>query len=162
MLQGHILLKASQSHAKGGNIDLEAGSSQHMGAGDINLKSGTGSSDEMGGNINIVASTTTRKQRNYSYNYYDLDTSISQAKEINFGFDEVFEDSTTLRQISPQLKKLTNSTRLVSTVPFHVTTVQCESLSFYPRRINLRSINVSNHSPLQTYLMKESKRKSLL
>lgn len=124
MLQGHILLKASQSHAKGGNIDLEAGSSQHMGAGDINLKSGTGSSDEMGGNINIVASTTTRKQRNYSYNYYDLDTSISQAKEINFGFDEVFEDSTTLRQISPQLKKLTNLTRLVSTVPFHVTTVQ--------------------------------------
>jgi hypothetical protein len=54
---GHVVLKATQSHGKGGNIELEAGSSQHMGAGDINLKSGMGSSNEVGGNINIFAST---------------------------------------------------------------------------------------------------------
>lgn len=121
---GHVVLKASQSQAKGGNIELEAGSSQHMGAGDINLKSGMGSSDEVGGNINIFATTASLKR---NYNYYDHHTlSITQTKEINFGFDEVHDDSTTHRQINLQLKKSKNSTRLVSTVPLQVTTVQCE------------------------------------
>ena len=121
---GHVVLKASQSQAKGGNIELEAGSSQHMGAGDINLKSGMGSSDEVGGNINIFATTASLKR---NYNYYDHHTSsVTQTKEINFGFDEVHDDSTTHRQINFQLKKSKNSTRLVSTVPLQVTTVQCE------------------------------------
>ena len=121
---GHVVLKASQSQAKGGSIVLEAGSSQHMGAGDINLKSGMGSSDEVGGNINIFATTASLKR---NYNYYNHHTSsVTQTKEINFGFDEVHDDSTTHRQINFQLKKSKNSTRLVSTVPLQVTTVQCE------------------------------------
>jgi hypothetical protein len=123
---GHVVLKASQSQAKGGSIVLEAGSSQHMGAGDINLKSGMGSSDEVGGNINIFATTASLKR---NYNYYNHHTSsVTQTKEINFGFDEVHDDSTTHRQINFQLKKSKNSTRLVfvSTVPLQVTTVQFE------------------------------------
>jgi hypothetical protein len=65
---GHVVLKASQSQAKGGSIELESGSTQHMGAGDINLKSGMGLSDEVGGNINIFATTASLKR---NYNYYD-------------------------------------------------------------------------------------------
>ena len=123
---GHVVLKASQSQAKGGSIELESGSTQHMGAGDINLKSGMGLSDEVGGNINIFATTASLKR---NYNYYDhLISSVTQTKEINFGFDEVHDDSPTHRQINFQLKKSKNSTRLVfvSTVPLQVTTVQFE------------------------------------
>ena len=112
-----------QKH-RGGSIEIESGSSQHMGAGDITLKTGTGSSSEVGGNINIVASTSALREKNYN-NYYD-DASVL-SKEINFGFDEVSYDSTTQRQISLQLKKSKNSTRLVSTVPVQVTTVQYSS-----------------------------------
>lgn len=96
-----------------------------MGAGDITLKTGIGSSSEVGGNINIVASTSVLREKNYKFNYYD-DASVL-SKEINFGFDEVSDDSTTQRQISLQLKKSKNSTRLVSTVPVQVTTVQYSS-----------------------------------
>lgn len=110
-----------QKH-RGGSIEIESGSSQHMGAGDITLKTGIGSSSEVGGNINIVASTSVLREKNYKFNYYD-DASVL-SKEINFGFDEVSDDSTTQRQISLQLKKSKNSTRLVSTVPVQVTTVQ--------------------------------------
>lgn len=110
-----------QKH-RGGSIEIESGSSQHMGAGDITLKTGIGSSSEVGGNINIVASTSVLRENNYKFNYYD-DASVL-SKEINFGFDEVSYDSTTQRQISLQLKKSKNSTRLVSTVPVQVTTVQ--------------------------------------
>lgn len=96
-----------------------------MGAGDITLKTGIGSSSEVGGNINIVASTIALRERNHNHNYYG-DASVL-CHEINFGFDEVSDDSTTQRQISLQLKKSKNSTRLVSTVPVQVTTVQYSS-----------------------------------
>lgn len=112
-----------QKH-RGGSIGIESGSSQHMGAGDITLKTGIGSSSEAGGNINIVASTIALRERNHNYDFYS-DASIL-SHEINFGFDEVSDDSTTQRQISLslQLKKSKNSTRLVSTVPVQVTTEQ--------------------------------------
>lgn len=108
---------------RGGSIELESGSSNYMGAGDINLKTGKGSSSEVGGNINILASTTEWSGGRNSYHHDDS----SESKEINFGFDAVSADSTTKRQISLSLKKSKNSTRLVSTVPLQVTTVQYSS-----------------------------------
>ena len=111
---GHIALKAAQSHSKGGNLELESGSSEYMAAGDINLKTGKGASNEVGGNINIMASTTTWNRDSVS-------------KDINFGFDEISSDGSTAREISLQLKKSSNSTRVVSTVPLQVTSVQYSS-----------------------------------
>ena len=87
-----------------------------------------GSSNQVGGNINFIASTSAWKQRsyhyNYNYNYYDNE---APSKEINLRFDEVSDDSTTQRHISLQLKKSKNSTRLISTVPIQVTTIQYSS-----------------------------------
>ena len=87
-----------------------------------------GSSNDVGGNINIVASTSAWNQRiynyNFNYNYYDTEAT---SREINFGFDEVSGDSTTQRQISLQLKKSKNSTRLISTIPIQVMTIQYSS-----------------------------------
>jgi hypothetical protein len=107
---------------RGGGVEIESGS------GDITLKTGVGSSNKVGGNINFIASTSAWNQRkynyNYNYNYYDNEAT---SKEINLGFDEVSDDSTTQRQISLQLKKSKNSTRLISTVPIQVTTIQYSS-----------------------------------
>ena len=95
-----------------------------MGAGDINLKTGEGSSNEVCGNINIIASTNTWDKGYRGWNYNNDDA--GKSKEINFGFDVISADATK-RQVSLQLKKSKNSTRLVSTVPFQVTTVQYSS-----------------------------------
>jgi len=59
------------------------------------------------------------------YDKYNIGD-VPKSTEINFGFDEVSGDSTK-RQISLQLLKLKNSTRLASTVPFQVTVVQYTS-----------------------------------
>ena len=107
---GHIALKASQSHSKGGNIELVSGSSVYGAAGDINLKSGTGSSTKGGGHLNIVASSS----------------QDSVPKEINLGFEEI-RDGSIKSEIGFQLKKSFNGTRAVSTVPLQVTTVQYSS-----------------------------------
>lgn len=90
-----------------------------------------GSTYDVGGNINIVASTSTWNQRSYNYNFnynynYNYDNEAT-SREVNFGFDEVSDDSTTQRQISLQLKSSKNSTRLISTVPIQVTTIQYSS-----------------------------------
>ena len=54
------------------------------------------------------------------------DNSAEASDQINFGFDEFSSDSTK-RKIALQLKKGQDSTRLISTVPFQVTTVQYSS-----------------------------------
>lgn len=72
---------------RGGSIELESGSSEHVGAGNIDLKTGKGSVNEEGGNINIIASTNafdrTWSDRGWNHNNNDPD----KPKEINFGFD---------------------------------------------------------------------------
>lgn len=78
---------------------------------------------ERGGGINIIASTHAwSTSRNEKFNV----DNVHKPTEINFGFDEVAGDSTE-RQISLQLTKLKNSTRLASTVPLQVTVVQYTS-----------------------------------
>ena len=160
---------------RGGGVEIESGS------GDITLKTGVGSTNDVGGNINIVASTSAWNQKSYNYNYnynYNYYDNEAKSREINFGFDEVSDDSTTQRQISLQLKSSKNSTRLISTVPIQVTTIQYSSderikkditgvktgeLLDRMRQIQLREYGESNESsfvffmsppPLPTFLFK--------
>ena len=81
-------------------------------------------SGEAGGNINIIASTSAWNKGNRGWNYENNDARTS--KEINFGFDVVSRGAAQ-RQLSLQLKKSQNSTRLLSVVPFQVTSVQYSS-----------------------------------
>jgi len=96
-------------------LELESGSSSYAGAGDVSIKSGHGKYN-MGGSINIIASHTEEENRQW---YKDQVGTTIRAKEINFGFDEVSTDglsySSSKREVSLQLRKIKNSTRLVST-----------------------------------------------
>ncbi len=58
------------------------------------LRTGMGSSNEVDGNINIIASTSAWIQRNYNYNYNYYNNEAT-SKKINVGFDEVSNDSLT-------------------------------------------------------------------
>ena len=83
----------------------------------MTIMTGVGSPSEEGGNINIIASHNTWSRKNYHHYSYADET--NRPKEISFGFDENFEDSTYVRDISVQLRKTKNSTRLVSNGKCH-------------------------------------------
>lgn len=83
----------------------------------MTIMTGVGLPSEEGGNINIIASHNTWSRKNYHHYSYADET--NRPKEINFGFDENFEDSTYIRDISVQLRKTKNSTRLVSNGKCH-------------------------------------------
>ena len=95
---------------RGGNIDLSSG-------GDLTLKSLDGA---YSGDINIVGTFQGGPRQNYG-------AYKSTEHKINFGFDEVSSDSSTKRHVALQLKKSSNTTRLVSTVPVQVTSIQYSS-----------------------------------
>ena len=112
---GHIVLKAaSVGSSVGGSIELESGSSHSRAAGDINIKTGMGDITEDGGNINMFVTHEPWKTKNWHHQYY-YDNEVNMPKFINFGFDEVYGDSSTKRDVSLQLRRSANSTRLVST-----------------------------------------------
>jgi hypothetical protein len=120
ILQFHMIF--SFKH-RVGSIRLESGSTELDGAGEINLLTGKGSLHQSGGGINIIARTNAWSTSRFDK--YDFDD-VPKPTEINFGFDEISGDLTE-RQISLQLMKLKNSTRLASSVPLQVTVVQYTS-----------------------------------
>lgn len=77
------------------------------------------SKDPMSGDINVIGQTFQAAGSVGAYRSPD--------KNINFGFDEVSSDSSTKRQVALQLKKSSNTTRLISTVPVQVTSIQYSS-----------------------------------
>lgn len=117
---GDISLTASSSvMTTGGSISMITGSSKHGNAGDISIE--TGLSEWGGGNINIFASAP-----NTVGDRWLPDPGHFRNKEISFGFEEIRPESSTHR-VALQLKRTRDSTRLTSTVPLQVTTVQYSS-----------------------------------
>ena len=57
------------------------------------------------------------------------------SREINFGFESPTGDTSVERQISLQLNRTNKSTRIVSTVPLQVTTIQYSSDSRIKKEI---------------------------
>lgn len=121
----HISLITFSIKYRVGSIKLESGSTELDGAGEINLQTGKGSQYESGGGINIFARTNAWSAIR-SGNDKNRIVDVPKSTEINFGFDDVSGHSVE-RQVSLQLLKLKNSTRLVSTVPLQVTAVQYSS-----------------------------------
>jgi hypothetical protein len=116
MTGGHFSLTGT----KGGNVDIESGSASQGDAGDVSITSGLAQNG--GGNINVFASTTQIDNRDwFSRRHTDM-----APTEINFGFDEHATESKE-RKIALQLKKSKDSSRLTSTVPLQVTTIQYSS-----------------------------------
>ena len=104
---------------------MESGGSETAGAGNIHLTTGKGSSRHVGGNINIIASVKASAHVPQTWYYQEVEREVP--KEISLGFDVVSPSSDTYRQVGLQLRKTSNSTRVVSTVPMQVTTVQYSS-----------------------------------
>lgn len=88
-------------------------------SGSINMITGSAHGFSRGGGINIFASTN-------SWSHHTNVGDIQNPTEINFGFDEV-SGASTKRQVSLQLTKFKNSTRLALSVPLQVTMVQYSS-----------------------------------